>query len=899
MSLFSLLRKPEWEHRDAYRRANAVARQSEPELLAKLPELARDDPDASVRLAAVRRLDDLSLLGDRMRHDADDSVRAAARQRYLQRLLDANVPLSERERVLRVEEDPDILVAAAGEAPEPSLRRIGLERSARPGLLVERCSKDPDPELRRWILDRIDDADTLERIAERVRKTDKVLARTARERAQAARLAAGDPVATRERALAICEELDTLRRTVASNAAEQREVLAQEWQSLKPRLDEAMELRVQGYFETLDRALAGPPEELDEAPATDPPAASQPAATRPAREPDPVLTALLAELEARASRLDPRALHGVEKRWHARLQHIEPLLPVEQEQAQRFRELGDRLQQGFEAAERRRQAALEALPGRIEQLEAAVAAGQVAPARALQSQIDADRTVLREAFPRALARRFNRAVQELARLGQWQRWSSNKARMRLIGEVEALAGAGLHPDAMAARLKELQAEWHLIDASEARAPDAPEHPLAARFHAAGRRVLAPARPYFEKRSELREIRAEEFERFLTAAETRLADGVPVRGLLTLRRQIIDRLRRSDELEPGARRELSRRLRSALDRVKAALAASEEEAEAAKRKLLANLRRDLMHVELAAALPIARQAQATWKTMARASRKVEDALWAELRELVDPWFAQADAKQRERQAAEAASASQARAIVDELEQLAQAGELTADQIDTRLAALQTRWRALAESLPALDEAEPDTQERGFRRPRRTPTRARLDERPYDRAVAKVEAMRARRAQAARRAELRKLLAATVLCEKIEAASASASASATASARAALEHELDALALRADARAAIQTRLAAADGTDLARHEARAHEVLVLAELAVGLDSPDSARELRRRLQIERLSEHLSGSGGADDDVRSLLLEALALPRANANADPAVFSRWQAVLAKIDG
>ncbi len=67
MSLFSLLRKPAWEHRDASRRTAAVASDTHPDLLAKLPDLARNDPEASVRLAALRRIDDLSLLGDRMR----------------------------------------------------------------------------------------------------------------------------------------------------------------------------------------------------------------------------------------------------------------------------------------------------------------------------------------------------------------------------------------------------------------------------------------------------------------------------------------------------------------------------------------------------------------------------------------------------------------------------------------------------------------------------------------------------------------------------------------------------------------------------------------------------------------------------------------------------------------
>lgn len=199
MNPFSRLLRPEWEHRDAARRATAVSRLDHPELLEKLPEMARNDPDAEVRRLAIRRLDNLALLADRMRNDPDVGVRDAARQRYQQRLLDATVPRAERERLLRVEDDVEVLVSVAEQAPEAELRRLALERADRPGLNIERCIKDPDPELRAWLLERIEDVTVLERIAERVRKTDKLLNRRAHERARELLLAAGDPVATRER----------------------------------------------------------------------------------------------------------------------------------------------------------------------------------------------------------------------------------------------------------------------------------------------------------------------------------------------------------------------------------------------------------------------------------------------------------------------------------------------------------------------------------------------------------------------------------------------------------------------------------------------------------------------------------------------------------------------------
>ncbi|MGE4358330.1 MAG: DUF349 domain-containing protein, partial [Lysobacteraceae bacterium] len=562
--------------------------------------------------------------------------------------------------------------------------------------------------------------------------------------------------------------------------------------------------------------------------------------------------------------------------------------------AARFRAQATALHHQFEEKARRRQAALDTLPERVAQLEAAVSAGHLAAARDLEHGLQADTRLLGEQVPRALRRRIGEAGRELATLGRWQHWSDNKARLRLIEEAEAVPGAGLHPDAVAAKVKELQAEWQQLDDAGGR--EAGAHPLTGRFRSACHRAIAPARPYFEKRRELRGARREEIEAFLAELEPRLADELPIRDLLTLRRQIIDQLRLTDELEPGARREVGRRLRAAMERASAGIARCEGEAEVAKRKLLANLRRDLMHAELDAALPLARQAQAAWKTLPRAARKVDDALWKELRELVDPWFTQADARQREQQAAQTASADEARAILAELSALADADAATLAQAESRLAGLQARWRALADAQVETAERAPVNGRRPERGPRRSPPRSTLDERAFDRAVARVREAVARVAAARRGEELRLLFQAGAL---VDAAEALARGEIEAR-REALQMQFDAFALAGDAKAALQTRLRAAldpadtDAADAAAQaRARAEELTVLAELALERDSPAGARELRRRIQIERLSRRLAGED-TGDELRSLLLRYVGLSQVPPACRAALSARWQALL-----
>src|SRR5688572_5945225 len=268
MKLNPLRRKPGWESRDPAERARALAQAPLAELGPKLADFVRADPAPEVRRAALKRLDDLALLADRMRHDDDDGVRDAARARYRELLVDATRPVAERERVVHVEDDQDVLGYVATQAVEPALRRVALERVSRPGMLVERCQRDPDPEIRLWLLSRIDAPATLERIAESARRGDKLLARVARERLEHLKLAAGDPATLKARALAICEELDTLRRERPADIATRRDALRGEWGTLATRLDDALARRVEGYFDALEPKPARPPEPAPRAAAT-------------------------------------------------------------------------------------------------------------------------------------------------------------------------------------------------------------------------------------------------------------------------------------------------------------------------------------------------------------------------------------------------------------------------------------------------------------------------------------------------------------------------------------------------------------------------------------------------------------------------------------------------------
>ena len=84
MKLSKFLFKPKWQDNDAAVRRSAItADTSDGELAAALPDIARRDEDAGVRLAALQRLADYEAWRERSTGDADGTVRNTAREAYL------------------------------------------------------------------------------------------------------------------------------------------------------------------------------------------------------------------------------------------------------------------------------------------------------------------------------------------------------------------------------------------------------------------------------------------------------------------------------------------------------------------------------------------------------------------------------------------------------------------------------------------------------------------------------------------------------------------------------------------------------------------------------------------------------------------------------------------------
>lgn len=876
MKLFGLLQKPDWDHKDAARRLRAVQSSQDPVLLGKLAELAQADPDPRVRAAALRRVDDPVLLERRLRGENDAEVAAVARKRLIERLCSPAVPADAASAVLLQVHDPEVLQQIAEESPLPALRRIALERCARPGLWVQRCIHDPDPALRLWLLERIDAPEALQRIADASRKRDKRLTRAARDKLEAQQLAADDGPALQRRVLALCEQVARLGRELPGDREPRMAAHRQEWIDVRERVDADLQRRADGTFDMAEAALAAARGEPIVRVTAEPAPTSEPVEAIPLAEPepqpDPVIDRLLDELPS----VDAEDFQARIEAIHRAAEAFSPPanMHVREQLARLDAALAARQKAHREAASQARRKHFES---QLDALDAALHSGSPAAARAA-------RDALEPGLSRDLQRRLADADERLAKLERWQRWSGSKVRSRLCDEAEALHGSGLHPDAVANRIKELQAEWARLDALEGSAAPGPEHGLTKRFRALCHRAIAPARPYFEKRRELRSERSGQIAALLAEAET-LPNGLE--ALQALRKRLRDALPELDGVDPGKRGQQGRLLRERLAAVDHALGELREQAALGKRRLIAHLRRDLGAVDPVGAVDLAKRAQADWKRMPRSERTIEDELWTELRGLIDPLFERVKAQEVESRARSAEAEAAAQAILSELEELATAGSERLLHASAHLDSLQSRWRALTprEEPPRSDSGRGERGGRDGAARRGPPARAASRDRPrpgprvthplesrFEAAAGRVREARRGALLDRDREELERICEAGALLDRIAASESTQ--------REALHAQFDALSLPADARDALAGRSAAlAEGGSEASTESDLAEVLaVRAELEAGIDSPASAAGLRRQEQMKRLAAKLSGQAGSDPRrlLRGLQIELQALP-----------------------
>jgi hypothetical protein len=293
---------------------------------------------------------------------------------------------------------------------------------------------------------------------------------------------------------------------------------------------------------------------------------------------------------------------------------------------------------------------------------------------------------------------------------------------------------------------------------------------------------------------------------------------------------------------------AKRLKIGIAAISQLVEAHQQEVEAAKRKL----------IERASALAerpdresprSARQLQQEWTALGEGARSADQRQWREFRAACDRVFSGLDNERKERELQAAAQLDQARALLAEVEALANAATPGSDASAAARHGLEARWREVA---------APDRDlERRFRQ-----------------ALTALAAREAGHARSARLARYTTALEKYTLLHAIERRGRSAPENVT--------QWGDGPPLAAEFSAALDARheRACSGGILPADGEAieRARDILVQMEFTAGIASPAQDRKRRMNYQVSRLSARMRGGAvaGPDRELTSLLVRWFGLP-----------------------
>lgn len=787
MKLARLLFKPKWQDRDAAVRRAAVAADHDEELIAALPQLVRSDADAGVRLAALKRLNDYELWRECSTADADPALRRTARGIYIAMLCsaDAKLPPLVR-RIAELETlSTDEIEKVATNASDRDLRADALSRITRPALLIERTISDPDAQLRLALIERIDDAGVLERIAERVRKTDKALNRRAREKIDALRIGSGDNAAIANKARLLCERIEVLMRS--PNASSENEVAAihNDWEKLGAAIPPDLINRYRGARDLAQRAMSAPVQ----------------LSNQPVPVPEEVVESGIVVAQDVSDSLASRT-------------RFDAALAAATEQAKREREL--------------RNVKLSELETLVTSYSDAIEAGDTTQARRVRTQIDAIVASI-DSLPATTDRRLAPLHARYAELERWLVWSNRQRRDALCAEIESLAAAALHPDAVATRVREARDEWRRLDAAEAVSAKEADG-LARRFHALCHRALKPTKVYFDKRDEVRRSHGEQLSALLARADAVDLEHPDWKALGNLRHELSEALRRLDDVDPQERTAFAKRIKHHIAALAPRIEEHEKEIETGKRRLIERV------VALADAadrreMPRAvREIQKQWTALGNGRRSTDQRLWREFRAACDAAFGKLDAARIEQETQAAATRAQAAEIVEHLESLSRNSPESVEALRAMMRDLDVRWQA-----------------------------ANADDRKLEQRYRQAHDAIARQIRdAARRTRLSRYTIALERHAQLRAIEANDEKSADA-----VAFELDDISVP-EFKSALGDRHARMTSSPQTQSPDQARDLLVRLESLAQLDSPAEDRKLRMDYQVRRLSTRLREGDRADDE-----------------------------------
>ena len=344
--------------------------------------------------------------------------------------------------------------------------------------------------------------------------------------------------------------------------------------------------------------------------------------------------------------------------------------------------------------------ALRRIGALIGQTQAALREGGTGRAPGLRRAIEEKLAAL-PAVPPHLAAQVRELDVNLHELKKWKEFAVGPKRAALIEDMEGLIGSSEEPQALADRIRQLQADWRTISKGIVIDSEADWQ----RFHHAAQTAYQPCRTYFEAQARVRqenlEKRKEVLER-LRAFENSLQDEQPDwRAVATVLREAPREWRGYSLVDRAEGRSVTKEFDGYMERLQGRLDGWHAQNAAQKSSLIKRAQLLRGHADSREATDAVKQLQQQWKETGPAARDRERALWEEFREHCDAVYQQRQQAHTDHTTALESSKQQGLALCEEAERCAALEGATLLEGVGKIAAWRTAFEALGE-MPRADQ-----------------------------------------------------------------------------------------------------------------------------------------------------------------------------------------------------
>lgn len=259
---------------------------------------------------------------------------------------------------------------------------------------------------------------------------------------------------------------------------------------------------------------------------------------------------------------------------------------------------------------------------------------------------------------------------QLQELRDWQGFATRPKQIELCENMEYLASQHMEPEAKAERIRELQHEWRELGGSS-------DQKLWQRFKQASDRAYAPCHDYFSARLELKHANVHKrqmiIDQLAEFMENINWDQCHWKGVERIQRQARSEWRAAWPVDFRANRPLQKRFDGLMKELDHHLDEERRRNEAIKHDLVERARRLVEHEPLSEATQEAKTLQQEWQNVGITRQREDRKMWQAFRQACDAIFARRDQQRDEQHAQQNQARQRGTEILEQLEDLLKKAE----------------------------------------------------------------------------------------------------------------------------------------------------------------------------------------------------------------------------------